>query len=165
MENLHTLRDFISSEGVLYFYDLKNIFESSSEWILTINILITEAYVWKLFPEIFKAAINRWWEVATDDKIWETLNTFLKRRLQLQLELKFFVFYYMSGYHFYLSWVFFFDKCSRTDAVICHRISHENAKVKRIPGDGFCAMNAVSDDMTSKQFSDIPRIVPSRITW
>ena len=30
--------------------------------------------------------------------------------------------------------------------------------VKRIRGDGFCAMNAVIDNMTSKQFTDIPRV-------
>ena len=54
--------------------------------------------------------------------------------------------------------VFFFDNCFRLDDVICHRISHENAKVKRIRSDGFCAMNAVIDNMKSKQFAVIPRI-------
>ena len=54
--------------------------------------------------------------------------------------------------------VFFFDNCFSLDDAICHRISHENAKVKRIRDGGFCAMNAVIDNMTSKQFADIPRI-------
>ena len=67
--------------------------------------------------------------------------------------------------------VLFFDNCFRTDDVICHRISHENAKVKRIRGDEFYAMNAVIDNMTSKQFTNIPRNrsdeikIPTRITW
>ena len=72
-------------------------------------------------------------------------------------------FCYISGYFLPLLKkgkviVFFFANCFRVDDAICHRISHENAKVKRIRGDGFCAMNAVVDKMTSKQFTDIPRI-------
>ena len=54
--------------------------------------------------------------------------------------------------------VFFFNNCFSLDDVICHRISHENPKVKRIRGDGFCAMNAVIENMTSKQSTDFPRI-------
>ena len=70
--------------------------------------------------------------------------------------------------------LFFFDNCFRLGDAICHRISHENAKVKRIRGDGFCAMNAVIYIMTSKQFTDIVRInqmilddikTSARITW
>ena len=62
-----------------------------------------------------------------------------------------------KGKRFHLI-VFFFDNCFRKDDVICHRISQENAKVKRIRGDVFCARNAVIDNIKSKQFNDIPRV-------
>ena len=77
----------------------------------------------------------------------------------------FWFFYYLSVYLFCFlekrekaPSIAFFFRCFRIDDVICHRISHENAEVKKIRGDGFCAMNAAIGNMTLKQFPGIPRI-------
>ena len=102
---------FIFSKRRLCFYDFKSIFESSSEWVLinhvkcTINIWVTQAHIWKLFPEIFKSSYR---DVMISCNWWENLRNikyFFKTLFAALNWMKvFWFFYYISVYLFCVYW-------------------------------------------------------------